>query len=125
MPGNAGPTKTLTACSGSTSPSGAAWRASPRTTANESRGRSTAGHANASAIEPRRNAMRDELQCCSSKLISGASRRDISVAHFPNTGMDPHTSRREGEEWEGEDRERNHYPESGHSESRDPVRTDD
>ena len=69
-PGSAAPTRTPTAWSASTSRKARAWRTSPSTTARGSPARSTTAPASGSAIARRRNAMHDEPQCCTSKLIS-------------------------------------------------------
>src|SRR5207245_7572309 len=78
-PGSGGPTRTPTGCSGSTSPSGAAWRGSPRTTVIGSRRNSTTGRGNGSATAPRRNAMPDDAQRCTSKLISNGDARKTDL----------------------------------------------
>src|SRR5213596_1645333 len=72
-PGSVGPTKTPTAWCDSTCPSARAWPTSPSTIAIGSRRNSTAGRGSDSAIGLRRNAMPDETQCCTSKLISDSS----------------------------------------------------
>src|SRR6266581_4641305 len=78
-PGNAAPTKTPMASCANISPSARAWPTSPNTIAIGSRRNSTADRGSGSVIEPRRNAMRGETRCCTSKLIS--NRSAIKVVH--------------------------------------------
>src|SRR6266568_8628837 len=71
-PGNAAPTKTPMASCANISPSARAWPTSPNPIAIGSRRNSTADRGSGSVIEPRRNAMRGETRCCTSKLISNS-----------------------------------------------------
>ncbi len=68
--GNGGPTRIPTAYSASTCPSATVWPNSPSSTAIALPPSSTVGHGSGSATALRRNAMRDDAQCCTSKLIS-------------------------------------------------------
>jgi hypothetical protein len=82
-PGSAAPTRTPTACTGSTSPRAPAWPISPSGPAKPSPASSTPGPANASVSAPRRNAMPLSPdrpltgyrgQRCTSQLISKSGR---------------------------------------------------
>src|SRR5437867_5151653 len=84
MPGNAAPTKTPTASCANISPSARAWPTSPNTIALGSRRNSTAGRGSGWAFGLRRNAMRDETQCCTSKLISNRAPHSSLCASFEN-----------------------------------------
>ena len=68
------PTKTPMASCANICPNARAWPLSPNTIAIGSLRNSTAGRGSDSAIGHRRNAMRDEIQCCGSKLISDRMR---------------------------------------------------
>ena len=81
MRGNGGPTRTPTACCVNTCRNAGAWPRSPSTTAIGSPRSSTAGPGSGSATAPRRNAMGDELQCCTSKLISNGEPCDAMTIH--------------------------------------------
>src|SRR6266508_148934 len=74
--GNAAPMRTPTASCANTCPSARAWPTSPNTIAIGSRRNSTAAHGSGSAFGPRRNAIKDDAQCCTSKLISDRSAPD-------------------------------------------------